>query len=395
MTYDLIVITSYPRQGTTRDKYTVGVADYAKQTLLSFPSDYKILVLAEILPSEPTTVVDKNITIIRCWQRQNFFSLFKLFPQLIQNHSTSLLIEFEMAMFGSPLINIFLPKLLLFSRIIGKKPIVVLHQVVLNFNEIAGHMGQSQDSPINTLLNFLAKIFYKLIILLSSKIKDRLDKDNDKIVVIPHGVENKFFVETPKTTSSSIFVVTVFGYLAWYKGTDWIVKVFTDYFSHHPKSKLRLIIAGGPNPNHLDKPYYQKYLADIQLNVSKYPYNMSLTGFVDESKIAALYQNSDLIVLPYRVGMSSSGPLSIAFSYHKPFLVSPKISPILDTADIKNILDKKTVEFSFNSKDLLKKIISLQKNPQKLQALSLASQKISQSRDWQNIAKSYLACFKV
>ena len=196
-------------------------------------------------------------------------------------------------------------------------------------------------------------------------------------------------------TSKNNFVITAFGYLAWYKGTDWVVKTFSHYFDKHPQSKFKLVIAGGPNPNHLAKPYYQKYLAQIKNLASVHPSKIVLTGFIPESEINLYYRESNLILLPYRVGMSSSGPLSLAFSYHKPFLVSSKISPIFDTPDIKKIIAKKSVEFDLNSKSLFKKLISLQKDPSKLKKLSLASQHIAQSRDWSNISLQYLQCLNL
>jgi len=424
---DLIVVSSYPRTGTLRGRDTVGVADYTKQTLTSLPGHLKILVLAEKLKDEPRVATEDNIQVIRCWQRNHPFSLLSVFSHILKSPTKKVLFEFEMAMLGDPWMNLFFVKLLFLLKIFNQKVTVVLHQVVLDFNEMSGHIGQKKNSPLNSILNSLAKIFYRLLTLFSHQIivfeqflKDRLDKNNSKIIVIPHGVEILNFDEAnnfsernhPRysegrehrknsfASQNNNFTVTIFGYLAWYKGTDWIVDTLSSYFDHHPKSKIKLIVAGGPNPNHLDKPYYQKYLSKLENTASKHPDNIQITGFVDEKDIKKYYQLSNLIVLPYRVGMSSSGPLSIAFTHHKAFFVSEKIAPILKTSDINLIfsrhhLSQDIASFSLNSKDFLKKIIQLQKDQKLQQKLASISQEISSSRSWNNIRHQYLSCLNL
>lgn len=402
MSYDLIVVSSYPRFGTTRDKFTVGVADCTKQTLVSLPKSLKILVLAEELPGEKEVTTEENITVARIWQRNRLSSFFKIYKYILKfSKSTPLLLEFEVAMYGNPILNIFFVKLLLLLRLSSRKTYIVLHQVILNFQEISGHIGQSKNNPLYLLLNFLAKVFYKLIILFSYRVivfeqflKNRLGSQNSKIIVIPHGVE-QLSPEKLKIKIHRSFNITIFGFLAWYKGTDWIINVFAKYFDRHPNSKLKLIVAGGPNPNHLNKPYYQKFLQKINNLASRHPTKIILTGFVPESKISEYYLQADLIVLPYRVGMSSSGPVAIAFAYHRPFLMSSKISPSMDTFDIQFLGIKSQVEFPLDPKSIIKKIIKLSRNRQKLSLLTEVSQKISLIRSWTNISKLYKQCLEL
>jgi hypothetical protein len=68
---DLIVVSSYPPQSQTHGIGTVGVASYAKNTLISLPSYLNILVLAEKLSDQPSEYQEKNIHILRCWQRNS------------------------------------------------------------------------------------------------------------------------------------------------------------------------------------------------------------------------------------------------------------------------------------------------------------------------------------
>jgi glycosyltransferase involved in cell wall biosynthesis len=427
--YDLIVVTSYPPEGQTHGNTTVGVASYAKNTLLalSYAKPLQILVLAEELPNSSSDYHEDNIHVVRCWRRNSFSAYLDILKHINKHKTKPVLFEFEMAMLGNPALNVFVPLFLTFLRLSGRSVTTVLHQVVLDFGEISGHIGQKKDSPLNPILSFLAKNFYRLVVALSTKVivfeqflKNRLDRNNPKIVIIPHGVESQNAVKSVGgeakeangaqsseqsegvSTGNSFsshkkndFIVTVFGFLAWYKGTDWITKVFADYFSQHPKSNIKLVIAGGPNPNHLDKPYYKDYLVKIQSNVAKYPQNISLTGFVSEADIQKYYQESDLIVLPYRVGMSSSGPLSIAFTHHKPFLVSSKIAPILLTDDIMTSLkslhlNPLSLTFTLSPKHFWHRLLALKNHPDKLAKVATLSTKIEKSRNWSSIGQRYL-----
>ena len=140
MPYDLIVISSYPPQGQTHGVGTVGVASYTKNTLTSLPFSKNILVLAEKLPGQISEYQEKNIHILRCWQRNSLMSFLKLFQTVQKYPRLPILIEFEMAMFGQPFFNIIFIKFLFFLKIFSRKTFIVLHQVVLNFNEIKGFL---------------------------------------------------------------------------------------------------------------------------------------------------------------------------------------------------------------------------------------------------------------
>lgn len=399
--FDLIVISSYPPKGQIHGKGTVGVAMCAKNTLLSMSrgkNPPKILVLAEKLINSPQKYREDNVTVKRCWQRNSLSIYYHLLENLLQNPTNKVMIEFEVAMLGNPLINVFFPLFILILRLFGIKITVVIHQVVLNFSEISGHIGQKKDSPKNNLLSLLAHVFYRLVVLFSNQtivfeqfLKNRLGINDPKIKIVPLGVENYKF---RKLKNNKTFTITVFGFLAWYKGTDWIVEKISRYLDHHPKANLNLVIAGGPNPNHIDKPHYQQFLSKINRLSGKHPQNITITGFVPEDKIKEYYLSSDLIVLPYRVGMSSSGPLSLAFSYHTPFLISEKIALSLDTFDFKQSLEQfsispRQVTFKLNSKDFLNKLELLGKNPKLLNQISLVSRDMSQKRDWAEIGKMY------
>jgi len=58
-------------------------------------------------------------------------------------------------------------------------------------------------------------------------------------------------------------------------------------------------------------------------------------GFLDEKDLPVYFGAADLVVLPYRTFMSSSGPLSLAQAMGKPFILSEEAARVLKTQDFK------------------------------------------------------------
>jgi len=447
---NLIVITSYPEQGLVHGIITVGVASYAKNTLLSLSEaaggNLNIVVLAEKLSGQKSKYQEKNITVIRCWQRNSWFVYFSLIKNIAKQKAESVLIEFEMAMFGNPAINIPFPAFLLLLRLLRKKTTVVLHQVVLNFDEMSGQIGEKQSGLKTKILSILAKYFYKSILKTASQVivfeeflKQRLLglANLGNIFVVPHGVEIKTILPDQKKSKNKLrlgendFVIIMFGYLAWYKGTDWLVSTISHYLDHsadknidtHGQARgtlvdpaeggektdqfihglnrgildpvLKLIVAGGPNPNHLDKAYYQKYLRSLDLLAKRHPNNIKITGYVNEKDINSYYQAADLVVFPYRASMSSSGPLAFAYTNRIPFLVSEKLAELFDTKDayqnLKSLkIKKEQLSFRLDENDFWQKVDCLRNDINLQNKLGDLCKKITISRSWKKIGEQYL-----
>lgn len=336
----ILVISSFPPKGQTHNKKIVGIASYTKN-LLSSLSGHKI-VLAEKLPGE-TNCTEGETEVRRIWKRDSFSTFFRLFMSMRKFKEKTILFEFEHAMFGEALSLIPLPFFLFFvNKILDKKVFFVFHQVIGNIDELAGHLNLKRRSLKSYILNLLIPIFYKLTLMNVTKavvfeedLKKRLG-NSEKIEVIPHGVEifvNKLNVGQARKQlglPNDKFILLCFGFLAWYKGSDLIV----DIFAHLPK-KIRqnfsLILAGGPNPNHIGKSFYNKYINKVKESAKRN--GVLVTGFVPEEEIPLYFEASDLILLPYRTFMSASGPMSLALSFEKPFLISPALNAMTKTKD--------------------------------------------------------------
>lgn len=401
-TPDLIVIGNYPPIGQVHSNQSVGSASCTKNTILSLQKikPKNILVLADIQTDQPKENYEEKIQIKRIWYRNDPLLGLSLINQLKQYpKNTPILFAFEVAMLGQPLVNIWVPIILIYCYFKKQPVTIVLHQVINDFSELSQHIGQSKNSPLVKLTTKLLQIFYMLIgkyatniVVFEQFLKKRLIKlnvANTKINVIPHGSETKKL--KPKTKGKLEkklpIKITEFGYLAWYKGSHWIAQTLSNQKNFH------LTLAGGPNPNHATQKYAKDYLNQIQ-NIIRSSNNIILTGYVPQDEISKIYQKSDLIIFPYLAGMSSSGPLSLAFSYHKPVLISEKLSPLLRTRDIQDIakslnLDLSKIIFPLNPKLCQKKINVLMGDTNSLDKLRKFGKLITEARSWENIGQQY------
>lgn len=399
----LVVITSFPPKGIVHDKSVVGIASYAKNTLLNlkkYKKELEITVLAEIL-NQKESYEDENILVKRAWKRGTFRLFPHLFGEILALKDTkSILIEFEVAMFGDFLYLLPFPIFLLLLKLMGKKITIVSHQVILDISELSGHLNLNNKFKAY-LLNFCIHSFYRIILLFSSRVIvfDKILKDNlskfgnpNKIKIISHGVEefkNHITRDDARKKLNFLendFILLYFGYIAWYKGADLLVNAYGELKTD---SKIKLIIAGGPNPNHANKVYYQNYIHKIENECQQK--GILLTGFVKEENIPLYFLASDVVVFPYRTLMSASGPLSIAFSFQKPFLVSKELSLMFETEDLKMALDELEIDktdliFSEDFKDKIKKIQTDSVFRQKIEQLS---QIMAEKRNWNEISKIY------
>lgn len=410
---NLLVISSYPKKRLVHASSTVGVASYAKNTLKALKKNAEekisLTVLAEKLTEDGSYKHD-GIVVKRIWKRNSFMAFPNLLKEILNHRENkAIMLEFELAMFGNLIFLLPFPIFLIVLKLMGKKIIFVCHQILPNIEEIGPHINISHQSLRTTMLNVGLKFFYMTILMLTDKVivfeealKDKLSHfgNKKKIVVIPHGVEKFEKIPTKSVARRKLgikpdeFVVLTFGYLAWYKGTDWILHAISILRQNKRISgkNVKLILAGGPNPNHTDKDYYKRYIQSINKEAGKN--EVSVTGFVPEKDIALYYQASDIVVLPYRTFMSSSGPLSITFSFKKPFLLASSLKGVLQQNDIRKLMAKyriseEKIVFKESNNDFAKTLQNLRRNTKLRKKVTLLSKDLAKSRNWDLIGGLY------
>ncbi len=390
----MLVISSYPPYGSTHHRSIVGGASYTKNTLVSLlkfaklskKSVPKITVLAEKLNGE-TTHSEDGIFVKRIWKRNSLFTYLILLKEIIASNTNIVVIEFELAMFGQGIYIAFLPLFLLILKLLRKQTFFVFHQVLIDVDEIAGHINIKEKSIKTLVLNIAIQSLYIAILRMVTKaivfeefLKEELSRfiSEEKVLVIPHLVEEINNSQTESDARKELkipknkFVLLYFGFLAWYKGTDALISLFST-LPQSIKENCTLIIAGGPNPNHLDKKYYVDYIEKVKKDCKDK--SIIFTDFVLEEKIPLYFKAADAVVLPYRTFMSSSGPLSLAFTFEKSILLSDKLKGYKKTSDIKNALTMcdltiNDLTFELNKTDFERTVVQSEKNQKQIIAFS-------------------------
>ena len=411
---NVIMVSSFPDSKNRSIQNLNAVASYAdhlvpelNKNILSMNS--KLIVFAELLYNEkPHAYLENDVLIYRCWKRNSpfvFLQLLKAFS--LFNNPKSVFIQFEFNMFGKSLATIMFLPFLLLLRIKAKQVTLLLHQVLLDLSKLSGHINLKKDSLKTKVFNFVLRNFYYFCLLFSTKIivheqllKDRLLKLSKKhVYVIPHGLGEYVsdLTQTDARTKLNIkkdeLVILCFGFITWYKGSDWIVEHFSNFCNENKIDKFKLIMAGGQSANLKEQPHYKEFYSKVQ-NVVNQNDQIELTGFVADDDVPTYFKAANFVILPYRTQMSASGPLAIAIGFEKPFLLSNNLTGVLQTPDVSLALSQVGISsdkimFDLEKTDLFEKIFDLYTNKDLSKKVIELSSKIKQQRQWNVIAKKF------
>lgn len=436
----VLVISTYPKKGQVYTAGMGGVASFTKNTLSPLSGrGQRIVVLANKLNGKNEVYnsiqenpmrehgdelnadisssrtkgnpgreavggchQEGNILVIRCWQRGTFSLFVSLWKWLKKfDQSRNVLVHFEFALYDGLWKTLFFSWFLLGLRLLGKKTALILHQVIFDLSELSGHLGWKKKGFNSWLFSKGISAFYILMAFVSNKIvvleegfAKRLISLNipkEKIEIIPHGVDFSLKA-VPKKEAKRILgfkreekIILVFGFLSWYKGSDLILRKFKNFADKNPDTCFRLVLAGGKSPTQSGKLHYERYLKSLYKIARRCP-NAKITGFVEEKDVPLYFSASDVVALPYRTFMSSSGPLSLAISFEKPFVLSKKYQGILETEDFKSsmtALDIKAQDLVFNGFDYLLEEGEMKK-------VEKLSKLLKKKRCFENLSQRYM-----
>lgn len=410
----ILVISSYPERGVRYSGKVCAVGGFTRNTLEALKKRYtsigenRKMVVLTIVTEREEIYEEDGILVIRCFRRNNIFSYKNLWAYI--NRFTlikDVFVEFEFASFGDTWVTAPFPLLLLGAKLIGKNILLVLHQVLTSTAEISGHIGVDKKDIRIKLFDLVLNLYYRLfcagahkIVVLEDEFKLRLEKISGRkdIEVIPHGVDTSVKIIAKNIARRKLkigqneLVVLYFGYLTWYKGADIFAKAFAGKKMYVNGKKVRFIMAGGESFTQKNKKHYHKFVTNIY-DYARAGKNLKITGFLEEKLMPYYFAVCDLVVLPYRTFMSSSGPLSLAVSFKKPFIVSSQLNKLLDSQDIKKLLaemnlKKENITFSPTETDLKEKTVKMLHTNQR-EKLQKFSQGLRLVRDYDNLITDY------
>lgn len=349
----LIVFSSYAANSRSL-KTQNALAWYTKELLQGFPKDKKIIVLAEKTKTDPAYPYEEksHLLIIPCWGKNDLLSLINLFSWLRKfNKPKNILFEFEFNIFGHIIGPIFALTLLIYLRLIGKRISLHIHEVVKDLTSLKKQLNISNKYLI-LLLNTALKVFYYLSSLtaeniivneisLAQRLEGIINKDKIRVFPIPvdqkKGMSKKQARKILKKRLKNKFIILLFGYISWYKGIDWLIKHLPPLRKQN--QEITLVIAGGKSPTLRHKPHYQNFYNNLRKRMRKTK-GVIHTGFITDKQAKIWFSASDLVILPYRVFKSSSGPLSWALALKKPIIFSSKLLPYAQSKDFQQAMEQ-------------------------------------------------------
>lgn len=332
-------VTLYPPKNSKHTSGS-GVASYSKNliTNIQASSHLQSVICNSIDGSEQYS--EDSIEIRRTFVRNPSF-IVAIHKELKKLNADVVHIQQELALYGGIATAFLLQWVVFLWR---KKVVITLHGVV-DPRQIDARFVKENNSRLPVWVVKLAfRIIYTPLVKWSQKIivhehyfKSILVKsygvEAKKVIVVPHGVESlvaieKYDARKKLQLSKKADIALFMGYATGYKGIDLLIEGFGEYAKNNPNAML--IIGAGKHPKlHENETYlkeYQRLQDKAAKTIPSEQYRWE--GFIDESEIGLYYSASDVSLYPYTTAISSSGPMSFAIGYEKPFLVSTAFADI-------------------------------------------------------------------
>lgn len=335
-------VTLYPPKNSKHVSVS-GVASYSKNLVTHLRVDEQIVV-SNTTNGTTENYVEDNVSVHRVFERRPGF-LLAVHKELKRIDPDVIHIQQELALFGGIFTAYLLQWLVFLWR---KKAVVTLHGVV-DPKKINEAFVKENNSKLPVWMVKLAfYVIYKPLMMWTKRIivHERYFKDivmqsygisGRKVAVIPHGIEmlnttdeqeSRRELNVPKDANIALYM----GYATGYKGLDLLIDGFSKYAHINPKAFL--IIGAGKHPKlQNDSTYLEEYkrLQDKAAHlIPKDQY--AWKGFIAESDITMYYSASNVSLFPYTTAIASSGPMSFAIGYEKPFLVSTAFRDIFNAS---------------------------------------------------------------
>jgi glycosyltransferase involved in cell wall biosynthesis len=235
-------------------------------------------------------------------------------------------------------------------------------------------------------LRWLVNNSSKTVAISSATIKACVDAgmDEDKLEVIPFGVDTEFFrpIDVPKT--DDLFQVLSVGYLIERKGHEYLIKAMKEIVIQRDDVRLK-IVGSGPLEEKL-----KKFIQDLGLNNF-----VKIIKNVSDDDLLRLYNSSDVFVLPAVVDSQGNTEglgvvLLEAMACGIPVIGS-------NIGGIPDIIQDRQTGLLVREKDVLELFQSLNmliKNPSYREKLATKGyDQVSEKFSWEKVVETYLESY--
>lgn len=242
-------------------------------------------------------------------------------------------VQHEVFLFGGAHAARLVPRMIRHARAGGARVVMTVHGVpdlaTIDRDFVQANGSRLPPMLVRRALRHLiggAAASADLVLVHEERFADRLvgqyGMATSSIRVVPHPVPDPARLD-PVATRRALGLdhptALFFGFVSGYKGLPLLIDAWAMYRSAGGTGEL--VVAGGRHPRMRGDAAYEQDYSDLMARAEQAG-GVRWEGFLDEDRAAEYLTACDVMVLPYRVGMAASGPLSHALAYGMPVLCS-------------------------------------------------------------------------
>ncbi|WP_064966871.1 glycosyltransferase [Tenacibaculum ovolyticum] len=310
----LAIVTAYPPSKVTLNEYAYYLTKHFRQ----HERITELILLTDVTTGAKDiefTEEGCKITVKECWKFNSYKTIRSVNKAVKQTKPDAVLFNLQFMKFGDKKIAAALGLLLPLVCRMKKIPTIVLLHNILEQVDLKS-AGFTENKVAQKIYNFIGTTLTKLILKADlvavtmhkyvTTLENKYKVSNVKM--IPHGT-----FEIPDKPEGDLpegaLKIMTFGKFGTYKKVENMIEAVVE-IRKKTGLDLEIVIAGTDNPN------VKGYLAEVAEKYKQIP-QLTFTGYVEESDVARIFNESAVVVFPYTSTTGSSGVLHQAGSYAK------------------------------------------------------------------------------
>ncbi len=383
----LAIITAYPPSKVTLNEYAYHLVKHFRQK----EEITELILLTDITKASKAIDFEEQgckITVKECWSFNSYANVFSVAKAISQSKPDCILFNLQFMKFGDKKIPAALGLLLpLVCKIKRIPTIVLLHNILeqVDLKKAGFTSSKILQKVYGFVGNTLTRIILKadIVAVTMKKYVGVLEKKYKakNVVAIPHGTFEISKEPTFELPKGALKIMT-FGKFGTYKKVELLIEA-VQKVRKSTGMDLEIVIAGTDNPN------VPGYLENVKRRFAYVP-KLFFTGYVEESDVSTLFEESAVVVFPYTSTTGSSGVLHQAGSYGRAVIMP-------DLGDLALLVKEEGYQAEFfkptSVTSLAKSIEAIVTNEAYRIALGIANYKAATAYPMSKITDIYLERF--
>lgn len=376
----ICLVTSFPPSHGGLSEYGLHIA----RELQSNPF-VSLTILADIIPSPADELA--GFSVVRCWSPDRPAETMRLLKEIRKIDPEVVWFNLLFSTFGTKPLNAFAGLMLpVLTRLSGRYTHVTLHHLMdtVDLKDLGVRFPSAYRlaGAVATRMLLLANSISVLMPRYREILLDRYGSDN--VHLRAHGI----LTRRPQYPDFSrrgrpIHRILAFGKWGTYKRLELMIEAFDLIAAQLPNA--RLVIAGA------DHPQTPGYIEAIRNEHAASP-RIEFTGYIEEDRLAEVFQSSSVAVMPYSSSTGCSGVAHLASAYGVPIVCA-------DLEDFQQMAYAEDLAIEFyrpgDAQSLADCLIHLLQRPERLQAMAEQNFSAALRMTMPNVVQKYLRHFEV